>query len=89
MDIAAFWGGQIDHLSDILSDPNAFPKHQLGDLEQKWGFYRLAIQAGISSISASSDAATVDAVGASDTKGTKPDWTSKFLQSIFDIFRSR
>jgi hypothetical protein len=91
-DLTVFWRGQTDQLSEILSKPDALPKHQLGELEQIWGRYRSAIQAGISSISASSDAATVDAVGASQAsskKGIKAEWASAFLQSFLNIFRRR
>jgi hypothetical protein len=84
-DLTAFWGDQTDYLSEILSIPDALPKHKLGELEQKWGRYVSAIQAGISSISASSDAATVDAVGALQApsrKGIKPGRAPAFWQSF-------
>jgi hypothetical protein len=80
-DLAAFWGIQTDYLSEILSMPDALPKHQLAELEQKWGHYLSAIRAEISSISAFSDAATVDAVGALQApsrKGIKSDWAPAF-----------
>lgn len=82
-DITAFLGAHTEHLSEILSKPDTIP--QLGELEQEWERYQLAIQAGISSISALSDAATVDMVGASEAKGIQSDWASAFLRGFSKV----
>ena len=84
-DFTAVWEGQTDHLYAVLSKPDdALPKPQeLKNLMLRWGRYRQEIQAAVSSISASSDAATVDAVGATQTKKTKDNRTPSFWQRFF------
>jgi len=69
-DFVRVWEGQIDDLLAIQSKPgDAVPKSQeLKNHMERWGRYRREIQIGVSSISASSDAAAVNPVGATRTK---------------------
>jgi hypothetical protein len=85
------WDGQKDHLSAILSKPeDALPKPQeLKNLMQRWGGYRREIQAAVSSISASSDAAAVDAVGATQSRRGKDNRSASFWQRFFRRFKRR
>jgi hypothetical protein len=90
-DFVAVWEGQKDHLSAILTKPeDALPKPQeLKKLMERWGAYRQEIQAAVSSISASADAATVDALGATQTKKAKDSRPASFWQRFFGKFKRR
>jgi hypothetical protein len=88
-DFTAVWEDQKDHLSTVLSKPeDALPKPQeLKDLVESWERHRQEIQAAVSSISASSDAATVDAVGATQTKKAD-NRTPSFWQRLFRMIKA-
>jgi len=90
-DLTAVWEGQKDHLSAILSKPeDALPKPlELKNLMQRWGGYRRDIQLAVSSISESSDAATVDAVGATQIRSGKDSRSPSFWQRFFGKFKRR
>lgn len=99
-DIHIFWEGQRDHVTNVLEQKATMlpPPQEVRELSEKWGRYRAAIQAAVSSISISSDAATVDAADAVratpkpnadepfDTRKGARERSGSFLYRLFGLF---